>query len=283
MFAVTGANGQLGQLVIKHLLTRVEAKDILALVRNPENATGLVELGVQVKQADYNQPETLNKALEGVESLLLISGSEIGQRVAQHQAVIDAAEKNKVKNLVYTSLLKAESSPMLLAGEHKITEQAIQASDLNWVILRNGWYIENHTQSLEGILQNKAVIGAAEQGKFSAAARDDYAEAAAVVLSEPAPHLNKVYELGGDEAYSLADFAAEIAQQTAQEVSYHNMPEADFSAVLQEIGLPQGFADVLAESDVKASQGWLFDDSYSLSQLLGRPTTKLAEVIKAAL
>jgi len=283
MIAVTGANGQLGQLVIKSLLNKTKAQNILALVRNPEQSATLRALGVQVKQADYNQPQTLETALADVDTLLLISGSEIGQRVSQHQAVIAAAEKTGVKTLIYTSLLKAETSPMQLAVEHKVTENAIQNSSLDWVILRNAWYIENHTQGLSGILQNKAVIGSSGQGKFSAAARADYAEAAAVILTDPKPHLNKVYELAGDTAYTLAEFAAEISKQTGQNISYQHMPPDAFSKVLQDIGLPQGFADILAESDMQAEKGWLFDNNLTLRQLICRPTMSLAELVKQAL
>jgi len=203
MIAVTGANGQLGQLVIAELLKRVSADQVIALVRSPEKAEALKAQGIQVRKADYNQADTLATALQGVDKLLLISGSEVGQRAPQHQAVIDAAKEAKVSFLAYTSLLKADTSKMILAQEHKVTEQAIKDSGIPATVLRNGWYNENYTGNLAAVLEHKAVVGAGGEGKIAPAARLDYAEAAAVVLTDSQAHIGKVYELAGDQAQTM--------------------------------------------------------------------------------
>ena len=283
MIAITGANGQLGQLVIQALLKQVQASELVALVRSPDNAQNLKALGVQVRLADYNQPNTLPSALKGVDKLLLISSSEIGQRVPQHQAVITAAKEAGVNLLAYTSLLKADTSPLILASEHKATEQAIKDSGLNAVILRNGWYNENYSDNLQGVLQSNAVASAAQEGKFSTASRKDYAQAAANVLISPESHVGKTYELAGDSAYNLQEYAQIVAKQTQQAIEFISLSTEDFSQALVSHGLPQGFADVLADSDFHARDGWLLDDSKVLSKLIGRATTTISQSVEAAL
>jgi len=282
MIAITGATGQLGRLVIQNLLNTVPASQIVAAVRSPEKAADLAALGVQVRQADYAQPATLDAAFQGVDKLLLISSSEVGQRAPQHAAVIAAAQKAGVKLLAYTSLLRADSSPLGLAAEHKETEAMLRASGLPHVLLRNGWYTENYTGSVPAALQYGAVMGSAKDGRIASAARADYAAAAAAVLTKEG-QAGQVYELVGDTAYTLAELAAEIAKQSGKPVVYNDLPEADYKAALVQVGLPEGFAALLADSDVGASKGALFDDSHQLSQLIGRPTTPLAEVVKTAL
>jgi len=282
MIAITGATGQLGRLVIQNLLKAVPASQIVAAVRSPEKAADLAALGVQVRRADYAQPATLEAAFQGVDKLLLISSSEVGQRAAQHAAVIAAAQMTGVKLLAYTSILRADSSPLGLAAEHKETEAMLRDSGLPHVLLRNGWYTENYAASVPAALQYGAVMGSAQSGRIASAARADYAAAAAAVLTKDG-QAGKVYELAGDTAYTLAAFAAEIAQQSGKPVVYNDLPEAAYAAALVQVGLPEGFAALLADSDVGASKGALFDDSHQLSQLIGRPTTPLAEVVKAAL
>ncbi|MEI2265909.1 SDR family oxidoreductase [Erwinia sp. CGal63] len=280
MIAVTGATGQLGRLVIDALRKRVSAEEIVAVVRSPEKAADLAALGVQVRQGDYNQPQTLAGAFRGVEKVLLISSSEIGQREAQHKAAIDAAKTAGVKLLAYTSLLHADSSPMGLGDEHRATEQALIASGLSWLILRNGWYSENYAASIAPALAHGVFIGAAGEGKIASASRQDYAEAAAVVLTGETD-ANKVYELAGDTAYTLAQFTAEIAKASGKEVNYLNLPQADFAAALKSAGLPEALAEMLADSDAGAAKGALYDDSRTLSKLIGRATTPWQEVVKA--
>lgn len=282
MIAVTGATGQLGRLVIEALLKTVPANQIVAAVRSPEKAQDLVKQGLVVRQADYSQPATLQAAFQGVSKLLLISSSEVGQRAAQHQAVIDAAKAAGVELIAYTSLLHAETSPLLLGEEHRQTEAALQQSGLPFVLLRNGWYSENYAASIAPALAHGAFIGAAKNGRIASAARADYALAAATVLQLDG-QAGKVYELAGDDSYTLAEFAAEIAQQSGKAVNYVDMPQAEFAAALKGAGLPAGLADVLADSDVGAAQGALYDDSHTLSQLIGRPTATYQQVIAAAL
>ena len=282
MIAITGATGQLGRLVIQNLLKTVPAAQIVAAVRSPDKAADLAALGVQVRQADYAQPATLDAAFQGVDKLLLISSSEVGQRAPQHAAVIAAAQKAGVKLLAYTSILRADSSPLGLAAEHKETEAMLRASGLPHVLLRNGWYTENYAASVPAALQYGAVMGSAKDGRIASAARADYAAAAAAVLTQDG-QVGQVYELAGDSAYTLAELAAEIATQSGQPVAYNDLPEAAYAAALVQVGLPEGFAALLADSDVGASKGGLFDDGRQLSRLIGRPTTPLSEVVKAAL
>lgn len=277
--AVTGATGQLGRLVIAELKKRVATSEIIALVRTPAKAA---DLGVAAREADYNRPETLKTALTGVEKLLLISSSEVGKRGPQHQAVIDAAKAAGVTFIAYTSLLHADTSPLGLGVEHRATEAALAASGIPHALLRNGWYSENYAASIPGALASGAFIGSAGDGKIASAARADYAAAAAAVLTAP-DAAGKIYELAGDEAYTLADLAAEISRQTGKTIPYHNLTEADFAATLVKIGLPEGLANMLADSDASAARGCLFDDSHTLSKLIGRPTTALKDVVAAAL
>ncbi|WP_380182912.1 SDR family oxidoreductase [Kalamiella sp. sgz302252] len=280
MIAVTGATGQLGRLVIDALLKKASGEEIVAVVRSPEKAADLAALGVQIRQGDYTQPQTLIEAFRGVEKVLLISSSEIGQREAQHKAVIDAAKAADVKLLAYTSLLHADSTPMGLGGEHRTTEQALIASGIPYVILRNGWYSENYAASIAPALAHGVFIGAAKEGKIASASRQDYAEAAAVALTDK-ESVNKIYELAGDSAYTLAQFAAEIAKASGKEVSYLDLPQADFAAALTKAGLPEAIAEMLADSDANAAKGALYDDSHTLSKLIGRATTPWQDVVKA--
>lgn len=282
MIVITGASGQLGRLVISELLKTVPPAQIVAAVRHPGKASDLAALGVELRVADYTQPATLDSAFAGAAKLLLISSSEVGQRVAQHRNVIDAAERAKVGLIAYTSLLRADSSPLALAAEHQQTEALLKDSGLPHVLLRNGWYTENYLASIPPALQHGVFIGSAGGGKIASAARADYAAAAAAVLTR-ADQAGKVYELAGDEAYTLSELAAEITRQSGKTVVYQNLPQADFKAALLGAGLPEPIADLLAASDVGAAQGGLFDDGHQLSRLIGRPTTPLATLVKAAL
>ncbi|KAA8997668.1 SDR family oxidoreductase [Affinibrenneria salicis] len=282
MIAVTGATGHLGRLVIEALLNNISASEIVATVRNPAKAQDLKDLGVIVRQADYSQPDTLKTAFTGVDKLLLISSSEVGQRSEQHRSVINAAKQAGVKLIAYTSLLKLDNSPLLLAHEHRDTEAALKASGVPYVLLRNGWYTENYAASIAPALAHNAFIGSAGDGRISSAPRIDYAYAAAKVLLSDAQE-GKVYELAGDDSYSLSEFSAEIARQSGKEVNYVNLPQSEFAAALKSAGLPDGLADVLADSDAGASKGALYDDSHTLSRLLDRKTTPYQDVIAATL
>lgn len=283
MIAVTGATGQLGRLVLSSLLGRVPAASLVAAVRSPEKAADLAAEGVAVRKADYSQPDRLRTAFDGVETLLLISSSEVGQRAPQHAAVIAAARQAGVRTVVYTSILHADRSPLMLAEEHRATEAVLRASGLGWVLLRNGWYSENFAGSVPVAVEHGAVIGSSGTGKVSAASRADFAEAAAVVLPDPAAHLGQTYELAGDVGFTKAELAAEIAAQSGKPVVYADMPEADYAAALTQAGVPGPFAQVLADSDVGQSKGALEAGGQVLSGLIGRPTQPMPEMVRAAL
>lgn len=282
MIAITGATGQLGRLVIDQLLSKTSAQQIVAVVRNPAKAADLSAQWLTIRAANYTDLAALQNAFAGVEKLLLISSNEIGQRAAQHRNVITAAKRAGVKLLVYTSLLRADASPLNLAPEHLETEQAIKASGLPFIILRNGWYTENYTVSVGPAVKTGAFIGSAGDGRISSAPRIDYAAAAVAALTGAAK-AGQTYELAGDTAYPLSDLAAEISRQTGKSIPYHNLPEAEYSAILSKIGLPPPLANGLASWDVGASNGALFHDGRQLSKLIGRPTTPLSVVVEKAL
>ncbi|HHJ4381308.1 TPA: SDR family oxidoreductase [Citrobacter freundii] len=279
MIAITGATGQLGQHVIESLLKTVPASQIVAIVRNPAKATALSQQGITVRQADYSDEAAFTTALLGIDKLLLISSSEVGQRAPQHRNVINAAKAAHVKFIAYTSLLHADTSPLGLADEHVATEQMLAESGIAYALLRNGWYTENYLASAPAALEHGVFIGAADEGKIASATRADYAAAAARVISEDG-HAGKTYELAGDAGWTLSQLAAELAKQSGKKVVYQNLSEADFAAALKGVGLPAGLADMLADSDTGASKGGLFDDSHTLSKLIGRPTTSLADSVK---
>ena len=283
LIAVTGASGQLGWLAIQFLLSRHPAARILAIARDPAKIADLAEAGVQVRQGDYDRPDTLDAALAGVERLLLVSSSEIGKRAPQHQAVIDAAIRAGVSLVAYTSLLHADTSPLGLAVEHVQTEQALQASGLPHALLRNGWYAENYTAGIAGALQHGVVLGSAGDGRLSLAARADYAEAAAIIMASDATQAGKVYELAGDHAITLTDFAALVARKTGIPIAYQDLPQQDYRDALLSAGLPRFVADLLSDSDAGAAKGGLFDDSGTLGRLIGRAPTPIEDVIASAL
>nr|WP_321526206.1 SDR family oxidoreductase [uncultured Cohaesibacter sp.] len=283
MIAVTGASGHLGRLAIKSLLEKTEAGTIIALVRNPDAVADLAAVGVIVRQADYDQPESYVEALKGVDKLLLISSSAVGQRIAQHSAVIEAAKANGVGLIAYTSILKADKSPILLAQEHVATEKLLASSGVPHVILRNGWYVENYTENMAPVLEHGAVIGAAGEGRVAAAYRADYAAAAAAVLASTEAQAGKIYELAADEDFSMTDYAAAIAKASGKGIAYVDMAEADYVKALVGAGVPEGFAQVLADADCAIKAGWLTDASKTLSGLIGRPTTSVADSVKAHL
>ncbi len=282
MIVVTGATGQLGRLVIAALLKKTAATNIVAAVRNVEKAKDLAALGVQVRHADYGQPASWDVALQGADKVLLISSSEVGQRTQQHRSVIDAAKRAGIKLLAYTSVLRADTSPLGLAAEHKETEALIRASGVPFALLRNSWYTENYTAGIPTALALGAVYGCAGDGRISSATRADYAEAAAAVLTSD-NQAGKIYELAGDSAYTLSEFAAEISRQSGKAIGYVNLPEAEYKKALLGAGLPEFLAELLANSDTGVSQGALFDEGRQLSRLIGRPTTALATAVAEVL
>ena len=283
MIAVTGVSGQLGRLIVESLLEKTDASNIIALVRKPEAVEDLAAKGVAVRKADYDDPAGYVEALKGVDKLMLVSSSAVGQRVAQHKAVIDAAKANGVALLAYTSILSADVSPMLLAEEHRATEAMLKESGMPHVLLRNGWYSENYTGNLAPALEHGAVIGHSGDAKVAPAERADYAAAAAAVLLSDEDQAGKIYELAGDNGFTLSEYAAAVSELSGKPVAYVDMSEDDYVAALVGAGVPEGFAKVLGNSDDGARNGWLFNDSKSISKLIGRPTTPISESIKKAL
>jgi NAD(P)H dehydrogenase (quinone) len=279
---VTGATGHLGRHVLEALLERnVPASGIVAAGRSVDKLADFAAKGVRVVSIDYSDPASVAAALKGATRVLLISGSEVGQRVEQHRTVIDAAKAEGVELLAYTSIANADTTAMLLADEHKATEELLRASGVPFVLLRNGWYLENYTEQLPGTLAQGAIAGSAGDGKVSGATRQDYAQAAAAVLVAE-DQAGKVYELGGDSAFSMAELAAEITAATGKEISYNNMPGGEYAGLLTQVGVPGAFAEILADSDLGIARGDLLVSSGDLQKLIGRPTTSLADAVRAA-
>jgi len=278
-FAVTGSTGQLGRLIVNKLKEKVNADSIVALARSVENGS---DLGVEVREADYAKPDTLDLALSDVDTLMLVSSSEVGRRAEQHHNVIEAAKKAGVSRIVYTSLLRADTSTLDLAAEHKATERELKASGIPFTILRNGWYTENYSGSIPGALAGGAFLGSAGTGEISSATRADFADAAVAVLTTGG-HDGKTYELAGDESYTLSDLASEISRQTGREIEYKDLPASEYAQTLVGFGLPEGLAGAIAGWDKEAASGALFDDGKQLSALIGRATTPLSEAVADAL
>lgn len=281
-YAVTGATGHLGALALEALLERgVASADLVAVARTPAKADDLAARGVTVREGDYSKPETLPAALAGVDVLLLVSGSEVGQRLAQHTAVIEAAKAAGVGRVVYTSITRAETSQIVLAPEHKATEQLLRESGLAFTILRNDWYTENYTEQLADYLSRGAIVGAAGDGRIAAATRADYAVAAAVVMTEDG-HSGATYELAGTP-FTLKELAVEINEISGTNVVYQDVSVAELVDILKGVGLDEGTAGFVAALDEATARGDLDSDSDDLTRLIGRPTTPLADAIRAAL
>jgi NAD(P)H dehydrogenase (quinone) len=283
MITVTGASGHLGRLAVEAMLERgVPASDIVVVVRTTGKAADLAARGVQVRHGDYAEPGTLTDALAGAGALVLVSSSEVGQRVPQHRNVIDAAVTAGVSRIVYTSFLNADTTGAALAAEHKATEQAIEASGLTYTFLRNGWYIENYTENLAPAFQLGAIFGAAGEGRIAGATRADYAAAIASVATGVG-HENMIYELAGDDSFTMAELAAEVSARSGKQIAYTNLPAEEYAKVLLQAGLPEPLAAILADSDVAVARGDLTTTSTDLRDLIGRPTTSLAEAVAEAL
>lgn len=278
MIVVTGATGQLGRLVVTALLDRgVPAARVVAAVRDPKKAE---DLGVTAREADYDRPETLAGAFEGAEKVLLISGNEVGRRVPQHRAAVDAARAAGVRLLAYTSVLRADTTTVSVAPEHKATEEHIRASGVPFSFLRNGWYNENYEQTVRQALATGVIPGAAGDGRVASAARADYAAAAAAVLTDEG-HEGTVHELSGDTAWSMSDLARMITEVSGTEVVYQDMPVDLYTRTLSGVGLPEEVALMLARMDTDIAAGVLADTPGELSRLIGRPTTPMRDTVLA--
>ncbi|MBD0422000.1 SDR family oxidoreductase [Streptomyces sp. TRM S81-3] len=278
---VTGATGHLGRHVVQQLLEKVPADRVTAVVRDRDKAADLAARGVRLAVADYNSPETFDGLFSAGDRVLLISGNEFDKgRVQQHKGVIDAAAKAGVALLAYTSA--PSSLTAALADDHRATEEVLVASGVPYVLLRNGWYHENYTENLSPVLEHGAVVQAAGEGRISSASRADYAAAAVAVLTGEG-HENTAYELGGDVAWSFAEYAAELSRQTGREIAYRPVSVEEYSGILRGAGLPEPLAAVLAGVDAAIEKGELVVSTGDLARLAGRPATPLAEAIAAAL
>jgi NAD(P)H dehydrogenase (quinone) len=280
MIVVTGTSGKLGRLVVNALLESSPADRVVAVARDPNKLADLAARGVVVRRGDYDRPDTLRAAFDGAERLLLVSGSEVGKRVPQHTAAIDAAKRAGVAHLVYTSILHADTTRMRLASEHLATEKVLFASELTYTILRNGWYIENYTENLAPALAHGTFLGAAGDGRISAAPRDDFARAAAAVLTAPNGHENRVYELGGDTSFTMTELARAVSEWAGRIIGYTNLTPEAYAAALIQAGVPAPFAETLADCDAGIERGELEVTTGHLYRLLGRDTTSLATVLR---
>ena len=282
-YLVTGAAGNLGDLAVQALLDRgVAPGEIVATARDIERLSAFAARGVVTRRLDYDDHTSVDAALDEVHRLLLVSSNAVGQRLGQHRAVIEAAARTGVELVAYTSVLRADGSSMALAADHVATEQVLAELGVPHVVLRNGWYLENYTDQVPVHLEHGSVLGTAGTGRISAAARADYAEAAAVALLAD-DSAGQVHELAGDESFTMADYAATLAEQSGQTVTYVDLPQAEYVAALESAGVPAAFAEILADSDRGVAAGDLYDASGCLSAVIGRPTTPLADVVKAAL
>lgn len=280
-YAVTGATGKLGRLVLDELLEKTDAANVVALARDPTALQAYDQLGVQVRKADYDDADSLKAAFQGVDRVLLISGNAVGQRERQHGNVVDAAKEAGVSYLAYTSVLNAQGSKLALAGEHALTEKLLEKSGLNYDVLRMPWYSENYTGALAPSIEHGAIYGATGEGRLSTATRADLAGGAVgALLNSPG---GKTYELAGDESWTMDEFAEEVGRQAGKPVKYVNQSESDYAKTLEGVGLPPPVASLLASTSYLAGFGELYSDSKDLSTLSGRPTTPIRETIAQAL
>ena len=274
---ITGAAGHLGRDVVAALLARgVPAGQIVATARRPEALADFADQGVVVRQVDHDDPASLRSPFAGAQTLLLISGSEPGARLAQHRNVIDAASEAGVALLAYTSILQADTSSLLLAADHKATEIMLATSGVPHAVLRNGWYFENYTGQLATYLEH-GIVGSAGDGRVSAAARADFADAAAAVLTTDG-HVGAVYELGG-ESFTLTEFAAALSTALGKTISYTDVAAAQYEQILIGAGLPAPAAAVYADADRGIADGELFTDANDLEKLIGRTPVPLADAL----
>jgi NAD(P)H dehydrogenase (quinone) len=277
---ITGATGQLGRLVIADLLASgVPADGITAVARNKEKAADLAAQGVKVAVADYDDPASFVDVFTAGDRVLLISGSEPGRRVPQHAAVIDAAKAAGVAQLAYTGIFGGPDNPMLLGSEHRATEQLILDSGLPYTFLRNNWYSELAVRDIAEAVESGAIVNSAgPEARLATATREDYAAAAAAVLTQDG-HLNQAYDLGGDTAWTFTEFAEELTRQTGKPVVHQTIPNEDVLAALESAGIPTDFAKVLADVDIQTTAGALAATPGTLGKLIGRPTTPIATTI----
>jgi len=276
---VTGATGQLGTLIVKHLVQKLPRGSVVAGGRNADKAPP----GAEFRTLDYNVPSSIDAALAGVTRVILVSGTEIGKRVQQHQAVVEAALRAGVRLLAYTSILKADTNPFLLATEHRATEQLLATAGLPYILLRNGWYSENYTGTAAMAIQFGVIQSASGNARFSTAPRDDYAAGAAALILRDDHKPGQAYELAGSTSFTKQEYADLLTRKSGKNISVQNLTAAEYVAALMQAGLPEGLAKILADSDSKSADGWLFNDSRTLAHAIGRSTVPFEQTLDAAL
>lgn len=276
---VTGATGQLGSRIVQQLVKKTSPGQVVAAGRNAAKAPQ----GVEFRNLDYSQPATIDAALKGISRVILVSGSEVGKRVAQHTAVIEAAARAGVKLLAYTSILKGKDSPLQLAAEHIATEAALAASKVPYIRLRNGWYSENYLGTAPIAIQYGVLQSASGTARISTAPRDDYAEAAATLILRDDHEPGQAYELAGSTSFTKQQYAELLTRKSGKPVAVKDLTEEQYAAALLQAGLPEVFAKILADSDARSGEGWLFDDSRTLEKVIGRPTTPFEKTLDTAL
>jgi NAD(P)H dehydrogenase (quinone) len=276
---VTGATGQLGSLIVGHLSRQLPAGSVVAGGRNAAKAPA----GAEFRTVDYDQPATLDKALAGIQRVVLVSGSEVGKRVPQHRALIEAAQRAGVELLAYTSILKADTNPFLLATEHRGTEQVLASGNLPYISLRNGWYTENYTGTAQVAIQFGVIQSASRDARFATASRDDFAAGAAALVLRQNHKPGQAYELAGSSSFTKQEYADLLSRKSGKKVVVQNLTEAEYVAALTQVGLPPPVAQIIADADSKAADGWLYDDSRTLEQAIGRPTRTLEQTLDAVL
>jgi NAD(P)H dehydrogenase (quinone) len=278
---ITGASGHLGRLVVEQLLAAgTPPAQIVATGRDVDKLADLARNGVTVRRADFADPSTLDDAFVGADAMLLVSTTTVGERFDNARNAIDAAARAGVSRIVYTSIVNASTAQMTLADAHRRTEDYLRDSGSAFVILRNGWYLENYTEQLPMIIQYHALLGSAHDGLVSAASRRDYAAAAAAVLTQDG-HLGATYELGGTP-FTLTELAATISDVLGTHIAYQDMSVADYTGVLTAAGLPPEMAAAVADADAGLARGELFTASDDLVKLIGRPATTAHEAVQNA-
>jgi NAD(P)H dehydrogenase (quinone) len=287
MILVTGATGQYGTKAIEHLLRKgVEPQHLAALVRDAGKAQHLRDQRIDLRVGDYSDSESLRQALQGVDTLLLVSSNDRGaaeNRTAHHVNVINAAKEANVKHLVYTSFVRKpgfETSAIAAFQQaHAQTEQAIQDSGLTYTILQNGIYLEMIPRLVgDKVVETGLIMLPAQEGKASWVLREELAEAAAHVLTT-AGHENQRYVLTNTEATSFKNVAQELSSQLGKEVHYLSPTVEAFQATLTQAGVPELYIGMFATWARALAQGLLDVEDMTLASFLGRKPTTTAQFL----
>lgn len=276
---ITGATGQFGSIAVESLLKSVPAEQVAVSVRNPAKAEALRARGVEVRQGDFDRPESLDQAFAGIDRLLLISADGDNEtRIRQHTAAVAAAERAKVGFIAYTSLTNAMESSLFLAPVHKVTEEAIRKTGIPFSFLRNNWYLENESSSIQAVLGGAPWVTSAGEGKVSWAPRRDYAEAAAAVVAGPG-HESTIYELSG-RPVSQSEFVSILAGILGREVPVVRVDDAAYADIMKQAGVPEHFLPFLVAIQSGIREGALAFESSDFEKLLGRPATPINEGLR---